>query len=162
MAFSPDGEHLASGSSDDTVRIWRMATGEEIARLSEHTNDVASVAFSADGEQLASASFDRTIRLWNTADMSEVKPDGPPLVGHTQNVWAVEFFKNRPRLVSGSADLSLRWWPSKWSAWPSMACDRLQNHPSFVSPPPSPEQESVDIFEDGRTACNGGLWKNAL
>ncbi|MEL7227457.1 MAG: hypothetical protein AAGL17_22165, partial [Cyanobacteria bacterium J06576_12] len=148
---------------------WRMATGEEIARLSEHTNDVASVAFSADGEQLASASFDRTIRLWNTADMSEVKPDGPPLVGHTQNVWAVEFFKNRPRLVSGSADLSLRWWPSEWSAWPSMACDRLKNHPLLAlsqdeeiadsQDVETADPEIVEIAREGKSACDTSFWQ---
>src|SRR5262249_13792242 len=57
VAFSPDGRHVVSGSADTTVRVWDVATSQEIARL-DHEGVVTSVAFSRDGNLLASASKD--------------------------------------------------------------------------------------------------------
>ncbi|VFN01706.1 MAG: WD domain-containing protein, G-beta repeat-containing protein [Candidatus Kentron sp. G] len=54
VAFSPDGSMLASGSFDNTVRLWDVATGREIARLTGHGSLVRSVAFSPDGSRLVS------------------------------------------------------------------------------------------------------------
>ena len=63
VAFSPDGQILASGSYDNTVRLWRAADGA-LLRTLEHTNSVWSVAFSPDGQTLASGSWDETVWLW--------------------------------------------------------------------------------------------------
>jgi tetratricopeptide (TPR) repeat protein len=63
VAFSPDGQTLASASWDNTVRLWRVADGQELRTLTGHTSYVYSVAFSPDGQTLASAGDD-TVRLW--------------------------------------------------------------------------------------------------
>ena len=59
VAFSPDGTRLASGSGDETVRLWDVETGEEIATLRGHEHFVYSVAFSPDGTRLASGGPDQ-------------------------------------------------------------------------------------------------------
>jgi WD40 repeat protein len=67
VAWSPDGKTLASGSDDDTARLWDVASGQEVAALSAHTDRVNSVAFSPDGKTLASGSQDCSVRLWDVA-----------------------------------------------------------------------------------------------
>ncbi|MDT9196460.1 WD40 repeat domain-containing protein, partial [Limnospira sp. PMC 1245.20] len=67
VSFSPDGQTLASGSSDNTVRLWDVATGRELRQLTGHTNSLLSVSFSPDGQTLASGSSDNTVRLWDVA-----------------------------------------------------------------------------------------------
>lgn len=65
MVFSPDGKRLVSGSVDETVKIWDVASGQETLTLNEHKNKVCSVAFSPDGKQLVSGSLDNTVKLWD-------------------------------------------------------------------------------------------------
>jgi hypothetical protein len=65
VAFSPDGQVVAAGSWDQTVRLWRVADGQLVRTLAGHTCFVYSVAFSPDGQVVASGSRDSTVRLWN-------------------------------------------------------------------------------------------------
>ena len=56
VVFSPNGEYLASGSSDCTIGVWRVSSGERIKTLLGHSLSVNSVVFSPNGEYLASGS----------------------------------------------------------------------------------------------------------
>ena len=98
VAFSPDGTRLASGSFDNSVRLWDVVTGNEIRRFEGHTDWVLSVAFSPDATRLASGSYDRTVRLWDVATGDEVRR----FEGHTEVVYSVAFSPDGTRLASGS------------------------------------------------------------
>ena len=66
VAFSPNGQYLASGSDDETVKLWLVESGECTRTMEGHSYDVLSVAFSPDGPYLASGSYDSTIKLWKS------------------------------------------------------------------------------------------------
>jgi hypothetical protein len=64
VAFSPDGQTLASGSGDETIKPRNVETGQKRFSYTEHTGSVTSVAFSPDRQTLASGSLDQTIKIW--------------------------------------------------------------------------------------------------
>ncbi|OCK99360.1 uncharacterized protein K441DRAFT_702856 [Cenococcum geophilum 1.58] len=106
IAFSHNGQLLASASWDKAVRLWNPATGEELQKLKGHTSPVNAVAFSHDGQLLASASRDKTVRLWNPATGEELQK----LKGHSGLVNAVAFSHNGQLLASASWDEAVRLW----------------------------------------------------
>ncbi len=69
VAFSPDGQTLASGSWVKTIHLWDAKTGQHKKTLTGHTGQVYGVAFSPDGQTLASGSLDGTVMLWHVTPM---------------------------------------------------------------------------------------------
>jgi WD40 repeat protein len=65
VAFSPDGNLIATASRDRTARLWDGGFGRHLATFHGHQDSVTSVTFSPDGAILATGSADNTGRLWH-------------------------------------------------------------------------------------------------
>jgi WD40 repeat protein len=106
VAFSSDGRLLASGSDDNTIKLWDPATSTLKHTLEGHSDSVQSVAFSSDSSLLASGSDDNTIKLWDPAT-GTLKHT---LEGHSNLVQSVAFSSDGCLLASGSYDNTVKLW----------------------------------------------------
>ncbi|KAI9099433.1 quinon protein alcohol dehydrogenase-like superfamily [Phlyctochytrium arcticum] len=110
--FSPDGNQLATGSGDTTVRVWDLATETPQHTLKGHTNWVQIVAWSPDCKMLVSGGMDTTIRLW---DPKTGKALGEALKSHRQVITSIAWEpmhlnKQCNRFASASKDGTVRIW----------------------------------------------------
>jgi WD40 repeat protein len=106
VAVSADGNRIAVGGRDNTLRILDTENGKEIQVLKGHTGWINTVAFSADAHWILSGSSDLTVRLWNTVSGKVAST----YTGHTAPVNSVSFLGSKPLVVSGSEDRTIRFW----------------------------------------------------
>jgi WD40 repeat protein len=108
VVFSPDGHRLLSGGDINPrhVRLWDVASGEEIRGFEGHRSFVCSVAMSRDGKLALSGGKDQVVILWDVESGKEIKR----LLGHSGLVEAVAFAPNGRRAISSGADKTIRLW----------------------------------------------------
>ena len=122
IAFSPDGQTLASGSRDSTIRLWNIQTRRRKATLIGHISRVKAVAFSPDGNTLASTGIDDTVRLWDL----RIRKLKKTLTGHTDMGRSVAFSPDGRLLASGSDDGTIQMWDAETGQL-SESLDRSQS-----------------------------------
>src|SRR5207249_4000435 len=91
LAFDPQGGTLASGSYDNTVKLWDARSGNLLRTLEGHQNGVDSLAFDPQGGTLASGGHDKTVKLWDVRSGNLLRA----LEGHTGVVDMVSFSPDR-------------------------------------------------------------------
>jgi WD40 repeat protein len=88
VCFSPDETKLATASTDNTIKIWDIATGREIVTLADHIAEVQKVEFTKDGTKLISSSWDRTVKIWDTRTWNlirTIKVPGPDEIDNSDS-----------------------------------------------------------------------------
>ncbi|OCQ89971.1 hypothetical protein BCD64_18715 [Nostoc sp. MBR 210] len=110
VAFSSDGKFLASGSRDQTVKLWRP-DGTLLQTLKGHTESVTSVSFSPDGQSLASSSLDKTVEIWRKNPVTgefDLQP-AKTLVDRDW-VYCVTYSPDGELLATGNRDATVKLW----------------------------------------------------
>ncbi|KAH6985561.1 hypothetical protein EDB80DRAFT_873167 [Ilyonectria destructans] len=144
VAFSPDGQRLASASSDSTVKVWDATTGHCQATLKGHRNEVRSVAFSPNNQRLASSSNDSTVKVWDAA----TGHCQATLEGHSHWVRSVAFSPDGERLASASDDKTVKVWDATTGHCQATLKGHRNEIPSVAF---SPDGQRLASASDGQT-----------
>jgi WD40 repeat protein len=139
LAICPEGQVLASGGGDHTVRLWSLPGGMALQTLKGHTNQVNCVAISPDGRILVSGGKDHTVRLWDLPEGTTVKK----LKGFADNVRCLTISPDGRILASGSNDHTIR----LWSLPDGTALHTLEGHTQSIT--------CLAISPDGRILVSG-------
>lgn len=149
IAFSPNGQVLASGSSDGTIRVWGMKSGPAAMRTLSVGGYVTSVAFSPDGRHLLSGTFptpsgsgmfDGNVKVWDVATGGEL------LTVKTYGTWCVTFSPDGHHFAGAVGDRV-----HLWEAETGREVQSLAGHKEAV--------RCIAYSPDGRWLASGSVDK---
>ena len=106
VAFSPDARTLATASYDKLIKLWDVATGQELKTLKDHIDAVYAVAFTPDGKRLISAGADRTVKVWNPETGEKLYT----LTEATDGINAMVVSPDGKRVAAAGMDKQIRVW----------------------------------------------------
>lgn len=158
VAFSPDGEHVLSGTWNSTdggtLQLWNIATGQLDRRFYGHSDIISDVQFTPDGQRVLSVSWDRTLRIWDVDTGVQLQR----LEGHLDRLLHARFTPDGEYVLVGTGNIGnnipdpaadAKVDPSVW-LWDLKSraeIRRLDGHQDWIW--------SVDISPDGRYGVTG-------
>ncbi|GAB4301168.1 MAG: hypothetical protein Fur0025_41230 [Oscillatoriaceae cyanobacterium] len=146
VCISDDGQFALSGSKDNTIILWEMATGKQLRTFAGHTWVVNSVCLSADGCLALSGSSDGSLHLWDLATGAATSFGSVAsgnFKGHTSWVTSVSLSADRQFALSGSGDSTLK----LWDVTTGLCLYEFEGHTSWVN--------SVCLSPDAKFALSG-------
>jgi WD40 repeat protein/serine/threonine protein kinase len=151
VAFSPDGERIASAGKDGKVKIWNSRTGRIIQEFPAHDIAACSVAFHPDGRHLASAGADRLVKVWDLAGPQQPVFKGPcDAIRKFGAAHTVAFRPPAGRHLAAGCDEEVRIW------------DWTTHQLRYSVPGPHYDSIPVAFGPGGQHLATGGAWQQGL
>jgi WD40 repeat protein len=145
LAFSRDGEFLASAGGDGKVKVWSSKTGRVVQTLSAHAGVACSVAFHRDGRHLASVGADGQVKVWDRTTGEKLFSEPCDAVHRFGSAYAAAFSPDGRQLAAGNAgDVNVWDWNSG------------SKKPLHTFPGDDKRRISVAFSADGRRLAAGG------
>lgn len=121
IAFSPNGRKLATGSSDNTAKIWDLKSRKDELTFEGHSGGINSMAFSPSGHSLATGSWDKAVKIWDlTSGKAELT-----LEGHSSGINKLAFSPDEHKISTWSYDRTAK----VWDLTPEEIIRRAHNNP---------------------------------
>jgi predicted NACHT family NTPase len=140
IAFTSDGQILATGDGNGSIRLWDVINGKELRILSEHSDLVWSIAFSKDNKLLASASNDKKLVIWNVETGQCLTIN----IEQSGGCYSVKFHPLNSSVISSCIDGTIRIWDSN----SGVHIATLEGHTAVV--------RSICLDQSGSILVSGG------
>lgn len=156
VKYSPNGNFIASGSEDNTVKLWDVTTGKVVRTFVSHRGYITALDFNAAGDMLVTAAKDNSIRIWDVRKGTEVRT----LPGHSFYASAVAFSPTNNIIASCSIDKTVKLWDiriGKEIPIPLTGLTKAQNTLAF-----SPDGQTLAVGGDDNTIRLLNIQQNSV